>query len=253
MSALRDLQSGFRRLMVAGDAGDLAETVISDRIAAAARLQVYRNHYRITLVDALAATFPSVQRLVGDDFFGGLARAYIAAHPPAAPCLFEYGATFADFIAGFPPCRELPYLADVARFEWAINAAWHADDAPALSADALAAVAPERREALGLRLHRSVALLESPWPVLRIWHAARDDSGETVNLDAGGDRLLTWRKGADVLWRRVGADEWPFWRGLASGRGLADAAATLPADFDFGRLLAAALNDGLFGDSSCLS
>lgn len=253
MSALRDLQSGFRRLMVAGDAGDLADKVISDRIGAAARLQVYRNHYRITLAEALAATFPALQRLVGDDFFGGLARVYIAEHPPAAPCLFEYGATLADFIAAFPPCRDLPYLADVARFEWAINAAWHGDDAPALSADALATVAPERRGALDVRLHRSVTLLESPWPVLRLWHAARDDGDEAVNLDAGGDRLLIWRKGADVLWRRVGADEWPFWRSLADGRGLADAAAALPADFDFGHLLAAALNDGLFGDSSCLS
>ena len=253
MPALHDLQSGFRRLMVAGDAGDLADKVISDRIAAAARLQVYRNHYRITLAEALAATFPAVQRLVGDDFFGGLARAYITEHPPAAPCLFEYGATFADFIAAFPPCRDLPYLADVARFEWAINAAWHADDAPALSADALATVAPERRDGLHLRLHRSVTLLESRWPVLRLWRATRGDGNEAVDLDAGGDCLLIWRKVADVLWRRVGADEWPFWRGLASGRHLADAAAVLAADFDFTRLLAAALNDGLFGDSSCLS
>lgn len=251
MPALHELQSGFRRLMLTGDAGPLAAQVVADRIAAAARLQIYRNHYRITLTDALAATFPAVQRLVGDDFFAGLVRAYMSAHPPASPCLFEYGATLADFIAAFPPCRDLPYLADVSRFEWAINAAWHAEDAPALSAAGLAAVPPERHAALELRLHVTVTLLDSRWPVLRLWHAARDDD-EAVNLDDGGDRILIWRKGTDVLWRRVEAGEWPFWHALAGGARLADAAGALAPDTDIARLLATALNDGLLGDVTCL-
>jgi len=50
-------------------------------------------------------------------------------HPRAsarAAALAEYGDGFADFLAGFAPAQSLPYLADVARLEWAINAAYHA-------------------------------------------------------------------------------------------------------------------------------
>ena len=35
-------------------------------------------------------------------FFGFAADRYIHDHLPAGPCLFEYGATFPDFLAGFP-------------------------------------------------------------------------------------------------------------------------------------------------------
>ena len=60
-------------------------------LAPEARLRVYRNHFRITLAEALGATFPATARLLGGDGFGGLARRFVGAHPPTRPCLAEYG------------------------------------------------------------------------------------------------------------------------------------------------------------------
>lgn len=90
----------------------------------------YRNNVAVSLGQALGRRFPVIQRLVGDEFFAALARAYLAADPPRSPVLMEWGAGFADFLAGFRPLAGWPFMADVARIEWARGLAFHAADAP---------------------------------------------------------------------------------------------------------------------------
>src|SRR6266446_490509 len=104
MSSLRELQAGFRAALLAGDERGVAPDVVDDGVNASARLAVYRHHVRTSLTAALEATFPVVCRLVDWRFFGWLADCYVRAHPPAGPCLFEYGADLAEFIAAFPAC-----------------------------------------------------------------------------------------------------------------------------------------------------
>ena len=99
--ALRDLQAAFAAHVTGGDRADLVAAVAGDTIPAAARLNVYRHHVFESLGAALAATFPTVQALVGTDFFRGLARAFIGHALPAQPVLTEYGADFPAFIAGY--------------------------------------------------------------------------------------------------------------------------------------------------------
>src|SRR5689334_8738140 len=79
------------------------------------RFAVYRNNVVVGLVDALRGNFPAVCRIVGEEFFRALARAYATRHPPASPVLLDYGGGFPDFIATFEPAAPLPYLADVAK------------------------------------------------------------------------------------------------------------------------------------------
>ncbi|HET6224558.1 MAG TPA: DNA-binding domain-containing protein, partial [Dongiaceae bacterium] len=78
--ALRDLQAAFAAQLLGAGSADLAEVlaaeVLGDAIPAAARLRVYRHHVFESLGSALAATFPTVQALVGADFFSKLARAF---------------------------------------------------------------------------------------------------------------------------------------------------------------------------------
>ena len=118
--------------MLGGDAGAAAREIEADGLAPEARLEIYRHHVLTTLTSALEATFPVVCRLVDRRFFAYAADRYLRAHPPTGPCLFEYGDSFPDFLAAFPPCRDLAYLPDVARLEWAMNAALHAADVDAI-------------------------------------------------------------------------------------------------------------------------
>jgi len=142
--ALPDLQAAFAAHIVGDDRADLVASVVGDTIPAGARLRVYRHHVFHSLATALSATFPTVHALVGDEFFRGLTRAFVASTLPKNPVLSEYGAGFAAFIEGYAPAGGLPYLADVARLDWALNAAFHSPAEPRLGVADLAAITVEQ-------------------------------------------------------------------------------------------------------------
>src|SRR5205085_533689 len=50
--------------------------------AAIKRYNVYRNNVTVSLIEALAAVYPSVQRITGVEFFRAMARFHIRATPP---------------------------------------------------------------------------------------------------------------------------------------------------------------------------
>jgi hypothetical protein len=228
MSTLRELQEDFREALLGGDDAAAARAVLGDGLAPGARLAVYRHHVLTSLTAALESTFPVVARLLDPRFFRYAADTYVRAEPPAGPCLFEYGVSFPDFIAAFPACRDLVYLRDVARLEWAMNAALHAPEAPALSAEALRAQPPEDLDALPLARHPSASLLLSRWPVDTIWRVNQPgaDPEARVALDAGGTRLVIWRRGGEVAFRAVSPAAFAFLDALAREPRLSAAAAT---------------------------
>jgi hypothetical protein len=223
MSSLRELQAGFRAAILVDDESGVAPAVIDDDVGASARLAIYRHHVFTSLTAALEATYPVVCRLVDRRFFGWVADRYVRAHPPAGPCLFEYGGELPAFLAAFEACAHLPWLADIARLEWAMNVALHAPDAVALDPDALRALEPGALARLTLRLEPSVTLLESPWPVDAIWRANQPAADGIVDLDAGAARLEIRRLGDDVVFRAPPPGTFAFRAALAAGGALQDA------------------------------
>ena len=245
MPTLAELQRDMRDALL-GDGARAAREVVPDGLAPDARLAIYRHHVLTSLTAALEATFPVVVRLVDPRFFGFACDRYVQAEPPAGPCLFEYGATFPDFLAGFEPCRGLPWLPDVARLEWAMNAALHAPDAAALTVETLRALPAGTLETAALALQPSVTLLVSPWPVDEIWRANQVDGDGSADLDAGGVRLCVWRRGDDVVFRRLSPAALAFRGALAAGGRLtAGATAALEAEpgADLPRLVREALDE----------
>ena len=253
MPALRELQAHMRTALLGGGDAPAAAAVLGEGLDTAARLAIYRHHVFTTLTDVLKATYPVVCRLVDARFFGWASDQYIREHPPAGPCLAEYGATFADFLTAFPPCRHLVYLPDVARLEWAMSRAESAADAVPLDARTLASVDPADTPRLRFTLDPSYALLESSWPVDRIWRANQAagqpdaDPDATVDLAAGGARLEIRRAADDVVLRALDPATFAFRRALAAGDTLEEAAAAalrLGTAFDLGRDLCALLDEG---------
>lgn len=142
------------------------------------RFAVYRNNVVVSLIDALADSFPVTQELVGEQFFRAMARQFVRAEPPRSPVLALYGDGFAEFIAAFPAAAGLPYLADVARLELLRVQAWHAADAEPLAAEKIgrllgdAEALPEAR----FTLHPSVRVLRSRHAVVSLWTAHQSES-----------------------------------------------------------------------------
>jgi hypothetical protein len=248
MSMLLELQRRLRRAVLGGDPAEIVAAIQGDGLDPAARVGIYRHHAFATLGDALQGTFPVVCRLVDKRFFAYAAHEYLREHPPHSRCLVEYGADFADFLARFAPCEKFPYLADVARFEWALNIAATVREATPLQAETLAEVPAAKAAYVGFRLQPSLSYFVSPWPIDAIWQANQEDEVPPIDLASGGTSLEIRRAGETVAWRRLDPGSFAFRTALADGLVLAAAmaAATLrdPA-FDLTAALQRVFADGL--------
>jgi uncharacterized protein (UPF0276 family) len=144
---------------------------------AARRFDLYRGNLTSTWSKTLAAAYPVLLALVGEEFFGGLAQAYGRAHPSDSGDLNRFGAHFVAFLQDFPHVAEYPYLPDMARLEWALHRAHYAPAADGVTAQQIAALAPEQVETARLRLHPACQLLASEWAVIPLWQAHQPGGG----------------------------------------------------------------------------
>lgn len=249
MPALHELQRDFARYLLGGSPDRLARSVRRDRLAPEARAQIYRNHLRVSLTEALGAAFPVVARLVGPDYFAAAARRFVEAHPPAQPVLAEYGGDFPSFLETLPHAPE--YLGDVARLEWALSLSYRAPAAKPLDARDLAALSPGDMGALGLKPHPAARLLVSDYPVHSIWCANQAGAAGGADLGDGGAALLIWRHDGDAMFRPLDASAYRFVAALFAGVTLARAASlALETDplFDLAATLAQLLGEPIFLD-----
>jgi hypothetical protein len=165
------------------------------------RFGVYRNNVVFSLVEALRDRFPTVEKIVGEEFFLSTARIFVLRHPPRSPLMLEYGEAFPEFLSEFEPAAEVPYLADVAHLESLRVRAYHAADTESLHTEALQKAGPEMLQQARLALHPSVHLFRSRFPVVTIWAM---NSGEAelgpVDLDIPQDALVM-REGINVTVR----------------------------------------------------
>ncbi len=156
------------------------------------RYNVYRNNVTSSLIDALAAIYPAVQRITGVEFFRAMARFHIRATPPTSPLLFEYGRDFPAFIEQYEYAGAMPWLADTARVERAWLDAYHAADAEPLSAQTLRSFPPERLANLVFVVDPATRIVRSRFSVVTIFAANRGEArsfGEAAAsaLDASPD------------------------------------------------------------------
>lgn len=241
MRGLHELQAQFARALLDDGAAippALAECV-ADRGAfdGCRRLGVYRNNVTLTLREALAAAYPCVVRLVGEAFFARLAREFAQAVPPSEPNLDVYGEGLARFLERYPPVAHLPWLADVARLEWARIEVFRAEDPPAFDFEGLAAVLAEEQPRLAFVLSPAARLIASAYPVLAIREmclAAAEPDNE-FDPGAGGDCVLVLRRGEGVGLHRLQPAEHVFLAALERGATLAAAwgeASAREAGFD---------------------
>ncbi len=252
MTDLRRLQKQFRLAVLGHDDRGLADVVqapgpVGDRLA------IYRNTVQGSLTEALAVTFPVIHRIVGNEFFAGFARRFIAAHPPQRPQLSTYGAAFPDFIESADVGKQLPYLADVARFEWARNESYFAADAPLLDTQRLA-IDAESLEAMTLRLHPATRCVVSRFPIFRIWEVNQPEIADVPAVDMNMPQaVLISRPKHHVVVRAIALADAAFITAIQEGEtfgGAADTAFLNDPTFNLQDALTQHFVQGTFGGAS---
>ena len=231
MQPLANLQADFADYLLAppqrAATPSLTDGVAPGGAPASERLAVYKNNMHAQLLDALAATFPAVERLVGDEFFRYAAREYVGIHPPRRATLVGYGDRFPEFLGRFPPATTVPYLPDVARLELLYLEAYHAAEADALDVSEFTAWLAANAGDAALALHPSARLMQSSFPVSRIWELNRQTDawqGKT-SIPGEAEHLLIIRPQATVEVRRLSPGPFAALNALDRGRDLESALA----------------------------
>ncbi len=241
MPELAAMQSAFAAVLRGAEppAG-----LLRDETDLARRVALYRNNRDANARKALEGAYPVVRQLVGEAFFEGLSREYRRAVPSVSGDLNLHGATLARFLEGFEPARELPYLPDVARLEWAVHRAHYAADAPALDLARLSAVPVERQGGVRLRLHPACGILTAAFPVARIWAVHQPDHEGAIEVDftPGPHHALVHRPRFRAVAGPLDAAAKAFLGMVLEGGSLArclEAALAVEPAFDLGAALAA--------------
>jgi hypothetical protein len=256
MSALAQQQQGLlNALFASGVNGAIDSVAVRADLMGARGLKAYQSNGHALAQRELAAAYPVVAQLLGDESFGELARALWHAQPPVCGDIARWGKGLPDFVRNNTQLTEEPYLADVARVEWALHRCANARDA-ALSPETLALLGTQEPEALWLQLAPGVSLVRSAWPIASIVLAHQADSG--VSLAQAGAQLrvghaedaLVWRQGFRPRLRQALAGEADFVSQLCQGSAFGPALDAAP-DLDIQRWLTEAVQSGLLLSMAC--
>lgn len=220
--------------------------------AFAHRFAIYRNNVHRGLYDALAAAYPTVCQLVGEEYFNQLAQGFVSSETKRARSLALYGDGFAEFLVTQPVHQSLPYLSDVARLERARLEASTAVDAEPLLATALAGY-EDQLEAMTLRAHAASRVVASDFPIHAIWMAqnrSNDDAVHDNTIIQRPEAVLLTRPAMQVEMRVLSAAQAVFYSALTQDRlCLGDAcrqALEIDAAFDVIQSFAEILTAGAF-------
>ncbi len=190
----------------------------------ARRLAVYRNNVATSLVGAMRAQFPAVARLLGDELFAHTALAYVRAEPPRSVLLFEVGQGFGSFLDLEAALVRYPFVADVARLEYAMALAQHAVDATPINSSSLSGLTESELTRLGFAWHPAARLFESNFPAVSICRQNRDGDEPVPISDWQGEAALIARPAMAVIVRSLPPGGFAFLSAVRAGESLPVAA-----------------------------
>jgi hypothetical protein len=243
---LSDIQEAFQRFLLAGPAPRDSEinayVVGTERVPVATRLGIYGDGYRSRLIEALQSSFPVLAELLGETDFQTLAGQYVGTHESTFFSIRYYGDQLADFLAGDAEYSKAPILAELARWEWAMAAAFDAADAEPIDVSAFAQLAPEDWAELRFEWSPAVQVIALEWNVPQLWKAVTEgtarpepslgaqpepglnagaERGVGVELDVSAERgggaqpgrgpaavsYLIWRRDLQIYFRPLAPEE----------------------------------------------
>jgi len=198
-----DLEAGIAQAVVRYGFGAQAalETVITPgpRLSALERLSIYHDSYRARLVECLADDYPALKYALGEERFEMLAREYIAEHPSRSATLNAYGQHLATF------CRRAflentAFIAELARLEWSLVEAVHAESPKPLTLESLEGLSPDRFALARFVPNAALRVLHFEYPVNDYYRAFREDLAPSVP-QASACHVAVYRRDL-TLWRR---------------------------------------------------
>jgi len=223
MPSLREMQLDFVEAIFKGGShldGLLAHCMGPISLAEQG-LAAYRRSVLGNLSVAVQTTYPVLQSIVGHDFLVAAAHAYAQQRPSQSGNLNDYGSDFDAFIADFEPAKTLPYLPDVAKLEWLVQKVCGAEKSTDQDLALLISTPPENWGSISFKMDPAHALLQSKWPVARIWEVNQTGYAGDLGVDFSvAQTVLVHRRPVGVAVDMLSPGEMEFLLAISEGNTL---------------------------------
>lgn len=168
------------------------------------RWHIYATGLQARGREAVENDYPALAKVLGPGALASLVARYLKRHPPISFDIGRLGASLASFLESDPLREELPFLADLARLEWALAEAFVATDEDPWRWQDLAGLGPEQVAELPLRLRAGTARIHSDWPVHAVWSCRYRPLDEIdIPMERGRHAVLVTRNDLDMVCRSL--------------------------------------------------
>lgn len=221
MSNLAQLQNDFQAYLLDSNKGvAFTKKIVNDKkVGVKKRLGIYADGYRLRIIEALSSAYPILKAWLGDDLFDKTARNYIDTYPSTYRNMRWVGDAMCEHLTKTLPKH--PIAAEIAQFEWALSLAFDAEDAPVLSLQDLAAIAPENWGDLRFKFHPAVQLLSPKYNVILVWQALNVDETPPKATQIN-EPCVVWRKDLNSHYRSLESAEYTAIQQMTVGASFAD-------------------------------
>jgi hypothetical protein len=175
-----------------------------ERLNSTGRLDIYASMYFYRLRDCLADDFSKVTAVIGGARFHNLITDYLLVHPSSSWSLRDAGSMLPRYLAEHPLGEEFPFIADLARLEWARIEVFDDTDAEVLSRDEITRIPPAGIQEIKLRAVPALRVMKLDWNIAPLWlaldEAEQGEESTGANSAAtGGDQEFEDQPPASIL------------------------------------------------------
>ncbi len=245
MPKLCDLQQAFADAVIEGKHAAVTSAMATDRLALRS-MALYRRLIRNNFVQVLRITYPVLHRLVGDGYFGVLARGYIKKYPSTSGDLFLYGL---HFPAWLKQLEAPPLLPELTRLEWACHEVHQAADSVPLPPNRFQALSLADPSCVTVEFQQTAQFLSFSLPVHRVWQAlqpgASPDEVIDLSLSEQPTGVVVARREGKIHVTLLNWLDYRLLEGLWQGASIASierVAREAESGFDCARLMTTLLN-----------
>lgn len=227
--SLAEIQRALAARVLGGDDRTIENWIrVPAGVDIAARLAIYSDGYPARVMEALREAFPATANILGDGSLAALTERYVQHLPAALRNLNAIGAGLPEFLKTDALNDALPFLADLARLEWAVVECFHGEPAGPLDPSRCAGWSEDDWAAARVELQPQLTLVRSAWPVRALRDTRNlDRSAISVDLADRADRALVYRRGFDVVVESLDEVEADALEGFRAGKTLAEAVGRL--------------------------
>jgi hypothetical protein len=207
MTKLADLQRRVQQAVLERAAAD--ELVAAPPTGTrAARVDVYRNAYRLRLAEFLAQDYEKLRTYLGDVRFNELAQRYMQEHPSDQPNARWFSRHLPEFLERSRHYQHQPEIAELARLERALNDAFDGPDQPICTMADLAAIDPEDFGSVSFVIASTVHRFAVTTNVSSLWSCLKCDEIPPRPEDMSSPlQIMVWRQGSGARFRILGDEE----------------------------------------------